>query len=99
MSNRYLEGNFAPVSEEITALDLEVAGSLPDWLDGRYLRNGPNPTDTDPETYHWFTGHGMVHGVLLRVRLVEDRPAVGQRQSVRVAETADPAQCAEVVVE
>src|SRR5258706_7954395 len=66
MSNRYLEGNFAPVSEETTALDLEVTGSLPDWLDGRYLRNGPNPTDTDPETYHWFTGHGMVHGVHLR---------------------------------
>jgi carotenoid cleavage oxygenase len=66
MSNRYLEGNFAPVSQETTAVDLEVTGSLPDWLDGRYLRNGPNPVDTDPETYHWFTGHGMVHGVRLR---------------------------------
>jgi carotenoid cleavage dioxygenase len=66
MSNRYLEGNFAPVSGETTSVDLDITGSLPEWLDGRYLRNGPNPTNTDPATYHWFTGHGMVHGVRLR---------------------------------
>ena len=66
MSNRYLEGNFAPVSEETTSVDLTITGSVPEWLDGRYLRNGPNPMNTDPETYHWFTGHGMVHGVRLR---------------------------------
>ena len=66
MPNRYLEGNFAPVSEETTSVDLSITGSLPEWLDGRYLRNGPNPMNTDPETYHWFTGHGMVHGLRLR---------------------------------
>ena len=66
MGNRYLEGNFAPVTEEATAVDLPVTGTIPEWLDGRYLRNGPNPIDTDPATYHWFTGDGMVHGVRLR---------------------------------
>jgi carotenoid cleavage dioxygenase len=66
-SNRYLEGPFAPVSEELTALDLPVTGTVPADLDGRYLRNGPNPTaDVDPATYHWFTGEGMVHGLRLR---------------------------------
>ena len=65
MRNRYLEGNFAPVSDEITAVDLAVTGTLPDWLDGRYLRNGPNPTVVDPANYHWFTGNGMVHGLRL----------------------------------
>ena len=65
--NRYLEGNFAPVHEEITATDLEVTGTIPDHLDGRYLRNGPNPVVApDPATYHWFLGSGMVHGVRLR---------------------------------
>ena len=65
--NRYLEGNFAPVHEEITATDLEVTGTIPDQLDGRYLRNGPNPVVApDPATYHWFLGSGMVHGVRLR---------------------------------
>jgi carotenoid cleavage dioxygenase len=66
MGNRYLEGNFAPVSEEVTAVDLAVTGSLPEWLGGRFLRTGPNPIDADPETHHWFVGDGMVHGVQLR---------------------------------
>lgn len=67
MGNRYLEGTFAPVHEEVTSLDLEVTGSVPSWLDGRYLRNGPNPVAApDPANYHWFTGDGMVHGVRLR---------------------------------
>jgi carotenoid cleavage dioxygenase len=65
--NRYLEDNFAPVREEITATDLEVTGTIPDHLDGRYLRNGPNPVVApDPASYHWFLGSGMVHGVRLR---------------------------------
>jgi carotenoid cleavage dioxygenase len=41
--NPFLEGNLAPVTEEVTAFDLEVTGTLPPELDGRYLRNGPNP--------------------------------------------------------
>ncbi len=65
--NRYLEGGFAPVAEEVTVTELSVTGSLPDQLDGRYLRNGPNPIgDVDPARYHWFLGTGMVHGVRLR---------------------------------
>ncbi|BBX57431.1 hypothetical protein MSHO_27760 [Mycobacterium shottsii] len=52
---------------EVTATDLEVTGRIPDHLDGRYLRNGPNPVaEVNPATYHWFTGDGMVHGVALR---------------------------------
>jgi carotenoid cleavage dioxygenase-like enzyme len=67
MTNRYLTGNFAPVTSEVTATDLPVTGQIPDSLIGRYLRNGPNPvTPPDPATYHWFTGTGMVHGVRLR---------------------------------
>jgi carotenoid cleavage dioxygenase len=64
MGNRYLEDNFAPVREEVSAVDLEVTGEIPESLDGRYLRIGPNPVrDPDPDRYHWFTGDGMVHGV------------------------------------
>jgi 8'-apo-carotenoid 13,14-cleaving dioxygenase len=62
----YLETNFAPVVEEITALDLPVVGELPKELNGRYLRNGPNPIEApDPLTHHWFLGDGMVHGIRL----------------------------------
>jgi carotenoid cleavage dioxygenase len=66
-TNRYLTGNYAPVQEELTALDLPVTGTVPVELEGRYLRIGPNPIgQTDPATYHWFTGDGMAHGVRLR---------------------------------
>jgi carotenoid cleavage oxygenase len=66
-TNRYLEGAYGPVHEEVTARDLPITGTIPEWLDGRYLRNGPNPlVAPDPATYHWFTGDGMVHGVRLR---------------------------------
>jgi carotenoid cleavage oxygenase len=65
--NPYLNGFLAPVGAEVTATDLQVTGNIPEHLDGRYLRNGPNPAaEVDPATYHWFTGDGMVHGVALR---------------------------------
>lgn len=66
-TNRYLQGEFAPVHEEYTLTDLDVEGTIPDYLDGRYLRNGPNPIgEIDPELYHWFLGDGMVHGIRIR---------------------------------
>jgi carotenoid cleavage dioxygenase len=66
-ANPYLTGNFAPVSAELTAFDLRVEGAIPRELNGRLLRNGPNPVGTpEPGNYHWFTGNGMVHGLRLR---------------------------------
>lgn len=66
-TNPYLEGFLAPVTSEVTATDLKVSGQIPEHLDGRYLRNGPNPAEeVDPAVYHWFSGDGMVHGVALR---------------------------------
>jgi len=58
----YLQGNFAPVSEEVTAHDLPVTGAIPPELSGLYLRNGPNPRPGE-DPGHWFAGHGMVHGI------------------------------------
>jgi carotenoid cleavage dioxygenase len=67
MGNRYLTGEFAPLGEEHTLTDLETIGTIPDHLDGRYLRNGPNPIgEIDPALYHWFSGDGMVHGIRIR---------------------------------
>ena len=67
VENIYLGGDFAPVDSEVLATDLEVIGVVPPELEGRYIRNGPNPIgDVDPATSHWFSGPGMVHGVRLR---------------------------------
>jgi carotenoid cleavage dioxygenase-like enzyme len=65
-TNRFLDGSFAPVAEEVTAFDLPVTGRVPAGLSGRYLRNGPNPLGLEDPGYHWFVGAGMVHGVRLR---------------------------------
>jgi carotenoid cleavage dioxygenase len=66
LTNRYLAGNYGPITEEVTAFDLPVIGELPADLCGRYLRNGPNPIgEVDPATHHWFMGDGMVHGIRL----------------------------------
>ncbi|WP_328764905.1 carotenoid oxygenase family protein [Streptomyces sp. NBC_00272] len=71
--NPYLVDAFAPVDVETTAFDLPVSGRLPGHLDGRYLRNGPNPLGiSDPATPHlWTLGEGMVHGVRLRAGRAE----------------------------
>jgi len=65
--NPYLAGNLAPVTDEVTAFDLPTNGQIPAELEGRWLRNGPNPEAmADPSKHHWFLGNGMVHGVRLR---------------------------------
>jgi carotenoid cleavage dioxygenase len=57
----WLQGNFAPVLQEVEAFDLEVRGALPPELTGSYVKNSSNPPRSDSP--HWFFGDGMVHGV------------------------------------
>jgi carotenoid cleavage dioxygenase len=66
--NPYLDGNFAPVREELTVeRPLPVDGAIPPVLEGLLVRNGPNPAVVpDAARYHWFSGDGMVHAVELR---------------------------------
>jgi carotenoid cleavage dioxygenase len=66
-TSAFLTGNYGPVREEVDAVALPVTGAIPEGIEGRLLRIGPNPvTDPDPATYHWFSGTGMVHGLWLR---------------------------------
>lgn len=85
-SNPYLANNLAPVHEEVTVTDLRVTGTIPTELSGRYLRNGPNPAgNVDEKSYHWFLGHGMVHGV----RLDEGRAAWYRNRWVRTQDVCE----------
>ena len=59
----HLRGNYAPVTEERTVVDLAVEGTIPPELRGVYMRNGPNPKSG--YSSHWFVGDGMLHGVRL----------------------------------
>ena len=63
----FLTGIHRPMDRELTLDNLEVQGSIPPELDGRYLRIGPNPVrPPNPAAHHWFVGDGMVHGVRLQ---------------------------------
>lgn len=63
----YLHGVHTPMQSEETISAMQVTGTIPAQLDGRYMRIGPNPvTPPDEASYHWFTGDGMAHGVRIR---------------------------------
>ncbi|MFK8050870.1 MAG: carotenoid oxygenase family protein [Halioglobus sp.] len=55
------EGNYPPVSKEVTESRLQVEGNIPPELSGLYVRNGPNAWQGDSD--HFFMGDGMLHGV------------------------------------
>jgi carotenoid cleavage dioxygenase-like enzyme len=59
----HLQGNFAPIFDEVTLTDLPVTGAIPKELNGRFFRNGSNPKSGT--SGHWFMGNGMLHGVRL----------------------------------
>ena len=80
----HLQGNFAPVKDELTTTDLEVIGAIPPELEGLYVRNGANPMSGHSE--HWFLGDGMVHGV----KLGGGEAAWYRNRYVRTAKLADP---------
>lgn len=95
--NPYLKGNFRPVAEELTVDTLKVTGTLPKELNGRLLRQGPNPAVDPGDNHHWFLGHGMIHAIHLeggqargyRNRWVRTRP-LEQATGKQAAPNATP---------
>jgi len=61
-------GNMEPVQEETFGPLVPLRGALPGDLDGRFVRNGPNPA-LEPfgrPGYHEFSGDAMLHAVDLK---------------------------------
>jgi carotenoid cleavage dioxygenase-like enzyme len=53
---------FRSLNAEITVPDLPVQGTLPGWLSGSLLRNGPARYEAGERSVrHWFDGQAMVH--------------------------------------
>mmetsp|Transcript_13417 Transcript_13417/g.17481 ORF Transcript_13417/g.17481 Transcript_13417/m.17481 type:complete len:279 (+) Transcript_13417:145-981(+) len=65
--NVYLEGNYAPVSDEVFQEScIVLEGKVPEDISGSFVRNGPNPKYEPKGLYHWFDGDGMVHRVQIK---------------------------------
>lgn len=60
---QFFNGNNTPVFEERYVKNLNVIGELPKWLNGVYMRNGPNPHFDSNELSYPYDGDGMVHAI------------------------------------
>lgn len=57
----YLPG-FASLDTETDIESLPVRGTLPAWLSGELIRNGPAQFEAGPQAFrHWFDGQAMLH--------------------------------------
>jgi carotenoid cleavage dioxygenase-like enzyme len=57
----YLNGAWTPNYDEVNAEDMDVIGTLPDDIDGVYVRNTENQVNEPLGNYHPFDGDGMIH--------------------------------------
>ncbi|HKU18011.1 MAG TPA: carotenoid oxygenase family protein [Candidatus Saccharimonadales bacterium] len=58
-----LDNYYASQPSETELTKLEVKGTLPKWLQGKLVRNGPALFEVGKTSLqHWFDGFGMLHG-------------------------------------
>src|SRR3954447_16947287 len=56
------QAGYQSLTDEVVVGALEVEGTLPGWLEGTLLRNGPALfEDSERSVSHWFDGQAMVH--------------------------------------
>lgn len=61
MSESFIDLGFGS-SNEISINSLDIKGSIPSWLEGTLLRNGPGTFKVGRQRYrHWFDGLAMFH--------------------------------------
>ncbi|GCE22868.1 carotenoid oxygenase family protein [Dictyobacter kobayashii] len=62
-----INAGYLSLNEEIVLDRLPIKGTLPGWLAGSLLRNGPAKFELGPDTFrHWFDGFAMLHRFTLK---------------------------------
>ncbi len=62
MSNRKFSLGFYTLDKEVTIQELPITGTLPGWLSGTLVRNGPAKFEVgEKKLRHWFDGLAMLH--------------------------------------
>lgn len=85
----FFKGNNAPIFEERYATDLKVRGKLPNWLNGIYIRNGPNPHFHCEDLTFPYDGDGMVHAVYFENSTVKYRNRWVKTEELEAEKRAD----------
>lgn len=89
--NIFLEGNFAPIQEELALNDpesFEIKGKIPRELHGSLFRNGPNPAQQVKGNHHWFLGDGMIHAFHFSRGTVSYRNAWARTPTFKIEQSA-----------
>ncbi|MBW4815032.1 carotenoid oxygenase family protein [Rhodococcus qingshengii] len=75
--NPWLRGAWRPQGKEyaVSGDELTIIGSIPEELDGIYVRNTHNNATTPTGIYHPFDGDGMLHAIRFRDGTCEYRNA------------------------
>ena len=84
---------FQTLDEECESTALKVDGTMPPWLAGALLRNGPAKFETGGQSYrHWFDGLAMLHrfgfadgAVTYTNRFVQSKAYRAARDSGRIS--------------
>ncbi|MCU0492435.1 MAG: carotenoid oxygenase family protein [Chloroflexaceae bacterium] len=67
MTAKGFQQGFTSLNRETHYEALPVRGSIPPWLSGTLIRNGPAKFDVGSETvHHWFDGFAMLHAFTFR---------------------------------
>jgi carotenoid cleavage dioxygenase-like enzyme len=80
---------FHSLTDEVVA-ELPVDGSVPDWLSGSLVRNGPGAFEVGPTSVdHWFDGLAMLHKFTFVDGAVRYRNRFLRSDSYEAARTGD----------
>lgn len=87
---------FTSQNSETELTKLKVDGSLPTWLSGKLVRNGPALFEAgNTKLRHWFDGYGVLHGFMItdgtiyyQSKFIQSEEYLNSKESGKVQNTS-----------